>query len=505
MLKKLNQKLISNYPLLWNTRVALIIPAALIIHVLFYIAGFLQPIKLTGLWVYSYYKMEGVIIFSVLISALMIIGWLTLYLRNNPFKSFYTIGKAYLYYEFLLIFAVFLSTSTFFLTYKQGLYNRIEIVSKDVVLEEDANAINLAMHFMAFDINDFDIRYSCDSLRADYIRDSLELLSKKNMPQDAQDSMAAAIAVLEAEYQAVDTVEYEKSYLHYCKQYIKFYSSSINIKHEYELGAIAQRWLKEKQKDSIAMQINKFIALCRKYGISNSINTEKQVNECFNDERHTVLSILSSSDTYPADEGKTNIRYSSYFANTYNLTQAIEKVETVRRGFWEGEVLIILLYYSLGMAIILFSFRTTRLKQWFMAIIGIGLLSVLLSLIVLGFHNEEQAIPALLLAIWAIVLFFALRFIYKQGPKIISGIFLNWVFWFMPFVIPLVFVLLYEATDTDCYEAYQQGLPCPPDKPIHRWIAQNWDIINGGNVVLILLLLLVYVGLVRKWQANPEE
>lgn len=505
MLKKFNQKLISNFPLLWNTRVALIIPAALIIHVLFYIAGFLQPIKLTELWVYRYYKMEGVIVFSVLLSALMIIGWLTLYLRNNPFKSFYTIGKAYLYYEFLLIFVVFLSTSTFFLTYKQGLYNRIDIVTKDVVLEEDANDINLAMHFMAFDASDFDIRYSCDSLRADYLRDSLELLSKKNMPQDAQDSIAAAMAELEATYQAVDTVEYEKSYLHYCKQYIKFYNSSIHIKHEYELDAIAQRWLLNGRKDSIAMQINKFIALCRKYGISNSINAERQVDECFNDKRHTVLNILSSSDAYPADNEKVNIRYSSYFANTYNLTQLIEKVETVRLGFWDVEVLIIILYYSLGMAIILFSFRTTRLKQWFMAIIGIGLLSVLISLVVLGFHNEEQAIPALLLTIWVVVLFFALRFIYKQGPKTISGIFLNWVFWFMPFVVPLVFVMIYEATDTDCYDAYQQGLPCPPDEPIHKWIAQNWDIINGGNVVLILLLLLVYVGLVRKWQANPEE
>lgn len=505
MLKKLNQKLISKYPLLWNTRVAFVIPAALIIHILFYLAGFLQPIKLTELWVYRYFSMEGVVTFSVLISALMIIGWLVLYLRNNPFKSFYTIGKAYLYYEFLLIFTVFFSTATFFFTYQQGLYNRIELVSREVVLEDDANAINLAMHFMAFDEGDFDIRYSCDSLRADYVRDSLEQLSKKNMSQVVQDSIAAVIEAIEAEYQAVDTVEYEKSYLHYCKQHIRFYNSTVTPLNEYELDAIAQRWLNEGHKDSIAAQINKFKALCTKYGIDHNINTEKQVAECFNDNRHTVMRILASSRNYNDEKNESKTVYSGYYANNYELTQAIEKVDEVRGGFWNNQLLLIILYYSLGMSIILFSFRTTRLKQWFMAIIGIGFLSVVISIVVLGFRNEEKAIPVLLLFIWVIVLFFTLRFINKQGPKTISGIFLNWVFWFMPFVLPLIFAIIYEATDTDCYAAYQQGLPCPPDSPIHTWIRLNWDIINGSNIVLILLLLGVYIGLARKWQANPEE
>ena len=114
MFKKINDILISKYPLLWNTKAVFVIPLAIIIHLLFYLAGFIYPISIDELWQYYHFKEDSVVMLSVLISALFIIIWLVFYLRNNPFKSFYTLGRGYMFKEFVLIFTVFFSSATFF-------------------------------------------------------------------------------------------------------------------------------------------------------------------------------------------------------------------------------------------------------------------------------------------------------------------------------------------------------------------------------------------------------
>lgn len=97
MLKKINQKLLSQYPLLWNTKAVFVLPLAALIHLLFYLVGFFVPIQVDELWMQHYFEDFTETMISVLISTLIIIIWLVFYLRNNPFKSFYTLGRAYMF------------------------------------------------------------------------------------------------------------------------------------------------------------------------------------------------------------------------------------------------------------------------------------------------------------------------------------------------------------------------------------------------------------------------
>src|SRR5882724_7603813 len=95
MLKKIYTRIVTDYPLLWNTRMPWVIAAALLIHLLFFWAGFGS---ITAISFQEYYYLSSVITgglmsFSILCSALVIIIWLIFYLRNNAYKSFYIIDK----------------------------------------------------------------------------------------------------------------------------------------------------------------------------------------------------------------------------------------------------------------------------------------------------------------------------------------------------------------------------------------------------------------------------
>ena len=517
MFKKINQKLLSQYPLLWNTKAVFVLPLALIIHVLFYLAGFIVPIQVNELWMSQYFEDFTETMISVLISTLIIIIWLVFYLRNNPFKSFYTLGRGYMFKEFVLIFIIFFSSATFFLSYKQGLYDNVDLKTQDVDIAQEATLVNLSAHFIAFDYSDFNANGCCDSIEARRVLDSIETEYIKTLtPKELRIYQQK---IRDAERNLVDTVEDPHSYMHYCKREVELYVLPADgyLLDEKELNHIAHRWLREGKKDSLLQLFTKLQTLCNTYGVTYNFNPKGQVEECFNDSVFTVRRTLSryyvdSTDYYREnDYGEYNDDYDEQvrnylktyeYINIINLNEALQRINTVRHGFWNIILFIGWIYYALGMTILLFSFRITRLKHWFMSAVGIGLWTILLALVGTALRIDKQ-FPVLLLCIWVIVSVLCIIYIVNRKKKLLSGIMYNWILWFMPFVLPLIFVAIEFNTSHNCHlEAFKETINCQ----INQWINTNWVLINSVNILLIAVtLFLVFIPLVRKWQSNPDE
>lgn len=504
MFKKLNSKLLSQYPLLWNTKLLYVIPAAIVIHVLFYLGGFFTPVELEDLYEYWIYDESGTVVFSVLISLLIIILWLVFYLRNNPFKSFYTVSRSYLFLEFLLISLVFFSTATFFLSYEQGLYHQTTITAKNVNLEEDINTLNLSKHFIAFEWREFSNENCCDSVIAYEKRDSIRRAKQSHNNNSSGYQRDVEPYYIEPRYNADDEVY--NSYLFYCQNGMYQYEDRFknDILNKYELNAIATRWLKNSQKDSVKQLFNKLVVLCEKYGIHYQFYPEKQTNECFSDSLFTVNRLVG---TYPNDYEENRSTRSRVYHEQYieisDIRTSLNRIDTVRTGFWNYEILLIWLYYSFAAAIVLFTFRLTRLKHWFIGIVGIGLWSIIVVLISILLKLDKEILP-LIFIIWLSVVIVGSNLILARIKKQLAGIMYNWIFWVTPFIIPLTMAYTDIITNDSCY-LYSQNYDeywCD----VNHWIDGHLLLMFSVNILVMLLVIyFVFIPLARKWQSNPEE
>ncbi len=483
MFNKLNNYLLSNYPLFWNTKIVVVLPLLLFLHLLFYLGGYLYPVQITELYEWRILRIEGVTTFSVLVTLVFIIFWLLFYLRNNPFKLFYTLGVKYLFFEFVILFVVFFSSSTFFFSYEQGLYHKINAMTRDADLKKEADLANLACHFMAFTESEFDIRYCCDSIKTRHIRDSVLSEERKK----STDEHGYNEDVEERTSLINDTNVYEKSYLYCCSQTIQFASSDLFLKDGEALNKIAVQWLKVGKKDSVLWLMRRFEALCYKYGVNCKIDPDSVLVECFNDARFTVRYLYgNSSDVSMGD-----------------LRSAMGTIIEVREGFWNRGILLGMLYYALAAAILLFSFRITNLKPWLTGIVGVGIWCILLMLIGVSLR-WENGILGFLLFLWVLFFTSSCFLIYSSRMKLYAGVIFNWFIWLTPFVEIIIYVLLRDVFASPCSPSYLKD--CPPPHPLYTWLDTYMFEINITNItVIFILMFLMFIPLARKWQSNPEE
>lgn len=495
MLKKLNNKLLSKYPLIWNLKLLYVIPAALLIHLLFYIAGYMTEVDITLLHKFQFFEEFSTGIFATLVSIIIIILWLVYYLRNNPFKSFYTLSRNYQFAEFLLIALVFFSTGTFFFTFQQGKYDKVEDVTDFINLEDEINTVNLSGHFIAYDWEDFTAYNSCDFKRDREYEDSIRKAKKKDHHAQLSNYMTKP-----ADYGYRKGAPYKDegevySYLNYCGRTMNIdIDGTLN---KYQLDAIAKKWLTENYTDSVLNLFKKLTKMCKKYNIKYDYSADEQVAECFGDSAFTVNRLFEN-------------RYSEYSRNTppyidvYRLTSSLDYIHRIRKGFWSVELFLFWLLSALGAAVLLFSFRITRLKHWFMGLIGEGLWSIIITLCIVIFRLEKGIIPFILL-IWVCLTALGVKQILSKTNKLLSGVIYNWVFWFTPFVLPLIALHIDITTNASCYSFITKRSNSTLCK-LNHWIDKHWVDIHFINVVICLAAIyFIFIPLARKWQSNPEE
>ncbi|WP_413533429.1 hypothetical protein [Empedobacter brevis] len=150
MFKKINQTLITKYPLIWNLKFIWILLAVLMFNFVAFVNGFLFFNKKSQLQeneLYEVFFNSGIGIYYLLLGIIIVVIWLYFYVKNNRFKSNYPTSRNYLFKEFLAVF--FLIFLMFYVpnSFKTGLKLRVSNYMSEKKYLKDIDIINRAEGF----------------------------------------------------------------------------------------------------------------------------------------------------------------------------------------------------------------------------------------------------------------------------------------------------------------------------------------------------------------------
>lgn len=157
-INKFNQYLLEKYPTIWNTRLVWMLLAGLIVHILFFIIGYISHIDPRSLQVSNVtddYFRNGIILVHLIISILMIVGWLIMMFKNNAFKNFYPSSRGKLFSQFFQYFVIIFVCTTFYFSYMIGFKMFINNKYPDDEMKANIEIINRGNAFLSQNLEQY--------------------------------------------------------------------------------------------------------------------------------------------------------------------------------------------------------------------------------------------------------------------------------------------------------------------------------------------------------------
>jgi len=154
-INQINQYLLERFPNIWNTRIVWMLLLGIAVHLIFFFIGFVShasPSMLQHSGAVNDYLTSGLIFVHIIISVLMIVGWLVYMFKNNAFKSFYPSSGRKLFFEFLQYFIIVFVSTTFYFSYMSGFKLFINYKYDDKKMAKNIDIINRANAFLSQEI-----------------------------------------------------------------------------------------------------------------------------------------------------------------------------------------------------------------------------------------------------------------------------------------------------------------------------------------------------------------
>lgn len=155
---KTNQYLLERYPIIWNTKILWMLLITLVLHVLFFVFGYLSlsnPESLQGYNASDVFFENGGFLISIILSILLIVFWLIMMFKNNAFKSFYPTTALGLMKQFGAYLIIVFASITFYYSFQAGLNVYIDSTYNDERFEQDIEIANRASLFFSHDIYNY--------------------------------------------------------------------------------------------------------------------------------------------------------------------------------------------------------------------------------------------------------------------------------------------------------------------------------------------------------------
>ncbi len=155
---KIDTYLLERYPGIWNTKIIWMLIITIPIHLLFLAIGWSTGSSLNILQdntTEDYYFSSGLIIINLIISLLLVMGWLINMFKNNAFKHFYPIKKTRIFIDFLQYLVILFISICFYISYLIGGVSGAHSSYPEHILQKEIETLNLAKAFLPQDINDY--------------------------------------------------------------------------------------------------------------------------------------------------------------------------------------------------------------------------------------------------------------------------------------------------------------------------------------------------------------
>ncbi|WP_313216577.1 hypothetical protein [Soonwooa sp.] len=157
-ISRINQYLLERYPTVWNTKIVWMLALALLFHLIFFGIGFFahsDPQTLQKSRAVNDYFSNGTIFIHLIVSVLLLVGWLINMFKNNAFKNFYPVSSTKLFFQFVQYFVIILSCTSFYMSYMFADKLNINRLYPDTEMSKNIELINTTYPFLAQNYEDF--------------------------------------------------------------------------------------------------------------------------------------------------------------------------------------------------------------------------------------------------------------------------------------------------------------------------------------------------------------
>lgn len=283
-INKINKYLIERFPTIWNTKIVWILFICLPIHGLFFLIGYFSHTN-PQTFHYGYtagdYFNSGMILVHIIISLLMITGWLVAMFKNNAFKNFYPVSRTQLFGQFLCYFIIIFCSVSFYFSYMFGFKLFITKEYPDDLMIKNVAIINKANAFLSTDYQPYQ-------------------LSQRKYPQIFEE--------LHCETNS-DYIDYSKNHYAIRNEVYQFYSlyqKAVTQKNEYNEFLYPEEEQK-KNIDFVRYQVRN--DTCFYFYRKEVVNVSEYV-------KNAELSYYNfSRPFYTLSSGTSSNRYDSYYYN----------------------------------------------------------------------------------------------------------------------------------------------------------------------------------------------
>ncbi|NDV78297.1 hypothetical protein [Dysgonomonas sp. 511] len=523
MINKIQKYLLLHYPMLWNIRLAPMLLILLATHLVFFVIGYVTTDNaFDRSYYYSIMHNEEMLYFvCILVSVLILVGWLVLYSRNNGFKILYPRMARHLYLEWILILIITIGITSLPYTLTQGTIFKWKSTATLAEAEEALALLDKAGVLIPGEDNDMSLyTYSPGIDDMILIPDSMQLdPDTLNLGLYSLNYTRNHLSI--EGYIGPSFLYYKRSeYLYdYYKNNDEVSSDILSPESTIKIQRYEQvkQWLREGNKDSIMAVMTGFYELQQKHGMAINITPDKWFARIYKPPFFPVNGLVFIKNNQPYDYEK-NATYCSYdnivtepiddtdvdyhsgyikrnpFLQHAELTSGYSHVKECYEYDQDMEVMLLLcICFALAISILIFAVRVTGGRFWLVAFVATGILFFIVCLVgvmlieYLDWGTRDIVLMSAIL-FW-VMLFVALfvRIMNKIGERKNKGrsnIYVNILLWLVPCLLPLLYfsyAIFINVSDRDILNMF--------------WI----------NVFVVVIIMAGISVFVRRWKSLPEE
>lgn len=488
-LKRAEQKLLLNKPGIWSTRAHLVMYYGVLFLLVLATLCFLEPNDLR-----ASSTMEVWIGFTSIIAGIGLIVWMIYLLRFNVFKKYGTIHPLHGLVTFLLYFI-----STGIIVSFGYVHPVVETVranmaysAKEVV--NDINDINVKI---------YQLEYS--HLRERWEYDTVELVKRGTALATADDDTAPANNEMPAvagahNYYREDSTGFSNK-IDAADSLVRLNDSLYLVYQTPQFRFLSPYLYKFDTKEHLLTDFELFRKV---YGHPLTSVQWETINQ--------ELIVLLMKYEYPAylshpplqiEKGDT---YYDIIQKKYRIANVDNSISHVfrKKYRWSGDddlqvLLRVFFYITLGITLMIFIFRHTTIRTFFLSILA-GVLITIFTALIGSFSRAEATSILGCLIIYTFSFFFISLTVWKAKKRsAIAGIAIN-LFVLMITALPITMLVWYYEYRQNRIYRYTQNFVEPFDLEKYAIYAEV------GGIALLLVLIATYISKVyRRWYSLPEN
>jgi hypothetical protein len=487
-LKRAEQKLLLNKPLIWSTRVHLVLYYGILFNLLLAGICFLVPMHFLDESDAEYW-----VGFEIIIAIIAFTVWLIFLLRFNVFKKYGNIKPLHGLVSFLLYF---ISTGIMVLSvfiYPVAECVRANIAFSDKVLVQDVNNMNIKI-----------CQLEHDMLNKKWDYDTVALVRNLKIgghnPQHAYSNGTAEEVELPYDhvFLTLDTVTFNNR-LSNTDSLVKLNDTLFLMYKTPDLDFVSNYKLKEHSREKLLSSFEIYNkALKQPPAASEMPVIAEELNEL--GMKYTGFSRAEYIlyEDFVGERTEFLRRKYHLVPVSYNIDNVVKKKYTFSTRYMPY-IIRLFFYTTLGITLLVFIFRHSTVRTFFLSLLS-GILLIILTVMVLSFisYNGSASFIGWLIG-YALIFFVGSTFTFSATKRrMLNGIFINLFVIIVPILPLLVVDFFYEMDKEVHYKEYGTY-----DWP---YMDQCFLFAEIGGTVLFLVLLATYINkLYRRWYSLPEN